>query len=154
LPTAEEVREAYREELEPNQRAVLWSWVGFTVMFAGVRGVTYSIRHGIGPFRDISVRGAHLHHYLWGIALVSGVGAVGLHGDDAIRKHPSVAVAYGSGLALIVDEFADLLNLRDVYWTEAGQLSFRLGIGLAAIGGTGISAAPIARRLFKNRHPA
>jgi hypothetical protein len=85
------------------------------VAFAGLRALTYSIRAGKGPFRNISVGGEHLHHYMWGIGLLSGVGVVAVRGEERHRRHPAVAVSYGTGLALIVYEFALLLDLRDVY---------------------------------------
>ena len=45
-----------------------------------MRGITYTIRRGGGPFRDVSVGGVHQHHYLWGIGLLAGVGAVAVRG--------------------------------------------------------------------------
>jgi hypothetical protein len=150
--TVQAVRTAYRDELGPKERAALWAWIGFTTTFAAVRGITYSIRDGKGPFRNLSVGGAHLHHYMWGIAMLSGVGAVAVRGDDETRRHPAVAVTYGAGLALIVDEFALLLDLEDVYWAKQGRVSVDLGVGLVAAGGTAFSAIPILRRLARNRH--
>ena len=150
VPSVHDVRRAYREELGPQERAVLWSWLGFTVTFAAVRAVTYSIRRGRGPFRNLSLGGEHLHHYMWGIAALAGVGAVAVRGEDRTRRHPGVAATYGSGLALIVDEFALLLDLRDVYWAQEGRISVDLGVGLAAAGGTTFSAIPILRRLRRD----
>ena len=49
LPTPSDVHAAYREGLGPRERAVLWSWTGFTATFAGVRAITYTIRRGDGP---------------------------------------------------------------------------------------------------------
>ena len=43
---------------------------------------------------------------MWGIGLLSGVGAVAVRGEEQQRRHPAVAVSYGIGNALIVDEFA------------------------------------------------
>jgi hypothetical protein len=153
LPTAGEVHTAYQEELGPKERAALWSWLGFTATFAVVRGITYSIRAGKGPFRNVSVGGAHLHHYMWGIAMLTGVGAVAVRGEDATRRHPAVAVTYGAGVALIVDEFALLLDLQDVYWAKQGRISVDLGVGLVAAGGSTFSAIPILKRLARNRRP-
>jgi hypothetical protein len=151
VPSAQDVRTAYREEMGAKERAALWSWIGFTATFAGVRAITYSIRDGKGPFRNLSVGGAHLHHYMWGIGLLSGVGALAVRGEDATRRHPAVSLTYGAGLALIVDEFALLLDLQDVYWAKQGRVSVDLGVGLVAAGGTAFSAAPILRRLSRNR---
>jgi hypothetical protein len=153
VPSAQEVHRAYLEELGPRERAVLWSWLGFSATFAAVRAITYSIRWGRGPFRNLSLGGAHLHHYLWGIAALAGVGAVAVRGDDRTRRHPVVAATYGSGLALIVDEFALLLDLKDVYWAQEGRISVDLGVGLVAAGGSTFSAIPVLRRLRRDRSP-
>jgi hypothetical protein len=151
LPAAAAVRTAYHEEMGPKERSALWSWLGFTVTFAAVRGLTYSIRDGRGPFRNLSLGGAHLHHYMWGIAMITGVGAVAIRGEEPTRRHPVVAVTYGAGLALIVDEFALLLDLQDVYWARQGRISVDLGVGVVAVGGTAFSAVPILTRLRRDR---
>ena len=145
--SSDDVRRAFREELGPGQRSALISWLAFTGTFAGLRAVTYSIRDGKGPFRNISVGGEHLHHYMWGIGLLSGVGAIAVHGDEEHRRHPGVAVTYGSGLALIVDEFALLLDLKDVYWAKQGRISIDLGVGGIALAGSYFAALPVLRRL-------
>jgi hypothetical protein len=49
-PLAKDVRLVFHEELDPQQRAALLSWLAFTTTFAAVRGITYSIRHGKGRF--------------------------------------------------------------------------------------------------------
>ena len=145
--SSDDVRRAFREELGPGQRSALISWLAFTGTFAGLRAVTYSIRDGKGPFRNISVGGEHLHHYMWGIGLLSGVGAIAVRGDEEHRRHPGVAVTYGSGLALIVDEFALLLDLKDVYWAKQGRISIDLGVGGIALAGSYFAALPVLRRL-------
>jgi hypothetical protein len=150
-PAPAAVTRAYREELSPGQRSALLSWLAFTVTFAGLRALTYSIRLGKGPFRNVSVGGEHLHHYMWGIAQLSAVGAVAVRGDEAHRRHPAVAVSYGSGLALIADEFALLLDLKDVYWARQGRLSIDVGVGAIALTGSYFAALPVLRRLKRDR---
>jgi hypothetical protein len=145
------LRHVLDEDLDPGQRAALISWLAFSATFAGVRGITYSIRSGHGPFRNISAGGEHLHHYLWGIGLLAGVGAVAVHGDERQRRHPAVAVGYGSGLALIVDEFALLLDLKDVYWAQQGRISVDLGIGGIGAAGSYFAALPAWRALRERR---
>ena len=142
-----DVRTVFREELDPRQRSALLSWLAFTTTFGAVRGITYSIKEGKGPFGNLSVGGAHLHHYMWGIGMLSGVGAIAVHGEDARRRHPAVALAYGTGLALIVDEFALLLDLKDVYWAKQGRISVDLGIGASSVAGTYLAALPLLRAL-------
>ena len=110
-----------------------------------------SIRRGVGPFGNLKVGGEHLHHYLWGIALLAGVGAVAVRGSEEHRTHPAVAVSYGSGLALIVDEFALLLDLKDVYWARQGRISVDLGVGAIAAAGSYFAALPVARSVRDSR---
>jgi hypothetical protein len=145
------LRRVLREDLDQGQRAALASWISFTGTFATVRGITYSIRAGNGPFRNLSAGGEHLHHYLWGIAMLAGVGAVAVHGDERYRAHPVVATTYGSGLALIVDEFALLLDLKDVYWARQGRLSVDIGIGGIAVAGSYFAALPVLRAMRRRR---
>lgn len=145
------VGQAFHEELHPGQQTALISWIAFTVTFVVVRAITYSIRHGKGPLRNVSVGGTHLHHYMWGILTVSTVGGVALRGEDRFRRHPLVAIAYGAGLALIVDEFALLLDLQDVYWAKQGRTSIDLAIGLIAAAGSLLAGAPVLRRLRRER---
>ncbi len=154
VPAPAAVRAAYREELDPGQRGVLLSWLSFTTTFAAVRGITYSIRAGRGPFRNLSAGGEHLHHYMWGIGMLAGIGAVAVRGEDRHRRHPAVALVYGSGLALIVDEFALLLDLKDVYWAKQGRISIDLGVGGSAVAGTALAARPVLRRLARDRASA
>ena len=146
-PLGKDLRAVFREELDPRQRAALLSRLAFTTTFGALRGITYSIKEGKGPFRNLSVGGAHLHHYMWGIGLVSGVGGVAVHGDEPRRNHPAVALTYGAGLALIVDEFALLLDLKDVYWARQGRISVDLGIGASSLAGTYFAALPLLRAL-------
>jgi hypothetical protein len=84
---------------------------------------------------------------MWGIGLVSGVGAVAVRGTEQQRRHPAVAISYGSGLALIVDEFALLLDLKDVYWAKQGRISVDLGVGGSALAGSYFAALPLLRAL-------
>jgi hypothetical protein len=139
---------AYREDMGPRERSVLMSWLGFTATFGAVRDITHAIHSGKRPFRNLSLGGEHLHHYMWGIGMLAGVGGVGVVGQDRRRRHPAVALMYGAGLALIIDEFALLLDLRDVYWAKQGRISVDLGVGTVALGGTVFAATPIVRRVL------
>lgn len=77
-----------------------------------------------------------------------------LRGDERFRRHPLVAAAYGLGLALIVDEFALLLDLEDVYWAEQGRLSVDVAIGMIAGAGSLLASWPMFRHLREARkHP-
>jgi hypothetical protein len=145
------LRRVLRDDLDQGQRAALASWLSFAATFAAVRGITYSIRAGRGPFHNISAGGEHLHHYMWGIGMLAGVGAIAVHGEERQRSHPAVAMSYGSGLALIVDEFALLLDLRDVYWARQGRVSVDVGVGGIAATGSYFALLPVARAMRRRR---
>jgi hypothetical protein len=146
-----DLRAAYHEELDAGGRSALLSWLAFTATFAGVRGITYSIREGKGPFHNLSAGGEHLHHYMWGIAELAGIGAIAVRGEERHRRHPAVALCYGSGLALIVDEFALLLDLKDVYWAKQGRISVDLAVAGSALTGSLLAAQPVLRAVLAAR---
>ena len=146
-----DIREAFGSELDTAQQSALIGWLAFTGTFSGVRGITHAIRAGKGPFKNLSVGGSHLHHYMWGIGLLAGVGAVAVRGDEKLRRHPVTAVAYGSGLALIVDEFALLLDLKDVYWARDGRVSVDIGVSASSVVGSYFAALPVLRKVASTR---
>ena len=80
-----EFRDAYYSELDSGQQSALISWLAFTGTWGAVRGITHAIKAGKGPFKNMSLGGEHLHHYMWGIGLLTGVGAVAVHGDAEAR---------------------------------------------------------------------
>ena len=147
------IADAYGTELDAGQQSALLSWLAFSGTFSTVRGITHAIKDGTGPFGNLSVGGEHLHHYMWGIGMLAGVGAVAVRGTEEVRRHPVTAVAYGAGLALIADEFALLLDLKDVYWAKQGRISVDLAICGSALAGSYFAAQPIIRKVFGRRRP-
>src|ERR1700684_441686 len=154
VPPAAAVRTAYHEELNDGQRSALVSWLSFTGTFALTRGITSSIRAGRGPFRNFSAGGEHLHHYLWGIGMLAGVGAIAVRGEDRHRRHPAVALSYGAALALIVDAVALLLELKDVSSPRQGGISVDRGVGGSAVAGPYLAARPVLRRVARDQASA
>lgn len=149
------LRQEWGERLEPGERAAVLVWAAFTVTFAGLRALTHWIRAGHGPSGGgLKVGGQHFHHYNLGIALLATVAAVGLRGTERQRRHPAAAIAFGAANAMIVDELALLLDLKDVYWATEGRESVDAAIGLIAAGGTfaaGIPFWPHAHRALRSR---
>jgi hypothetical protein len=99
----------------------------FAVTFGITRGITVYIREhgGLGPIQNVVVGTRHIHHFIPGglIALTAGGVAIGMKGDKADKY---LAVPFGTGVALVLDESALLLELDDVYWTEEGVLSVQI----------------------------
>lgn len=141
------VRRAYREEVHASERALLVAWSAFGMTFGVTRALTVWLRGGHGPAGGgIVIRGRHIHHYNLGIALLTLVGAVALGGLERHRRHPLTVTAYGSGVALIIDELALLIDLQDVYWAKDGRWSVDAAIGTIATGGLYLAAAPFWHR--------
>ncbi len=137
------LRHQWDERLQPGQQATVLAWVSFTTTFVGLRALTHWIRAGHGPAGGgMSVGGKHFHHYNLGIALLATVAAVGLRGTEKQRRHPAAALAFGSANALIVDELALLLDLKDVYWASEGRESVDVAVGLIATGATVVAGIP------------
>jgi hypothetical protein len=137
------LRREWHYRLDASEKAAVVSWGAFTVTFVSVRALTHWIRAGHGPTGGgISLRGRHFHHYNIGIALLTAVGAVAIRGSERNRRHPLVALAYGSGSALIVDELALLLDLEDVYWAKDGRTSVDAAVGIIATGATVFAGLP------------
>jgi hypothetical protein len=138
------LRKVYEHRIAESRRERLFlASLGFFVTVLVVRGLTLAIRHDIGPFHDISMRGRHIHHLVWGILLLLLVGYLWLvevgPGAASSTQWPGrlTSMLFGVAAALTLDEFALWLNLRDVYWEREGRESFEalaLFGGLLAIG--------------------
>src|SRR3954454_24295562 len=72
---------------------------------------------------NLSVRGTHVHHMVFGILAVLVFGYIGLAFGPASPWREICAVGFGIGMGLTLDEFALWLELRDVYWLPGGRQS-------------------------------
>ncbi|MGW5969078.1 hypothetical protein [Streptomyces sp. NPDC055186] len=124
-----------RNIVEPGKLPLLLALTAFVLTFVITRVVTRLIRAGKGPFGNVEAGGVHVHHVVPGVILtvVGGFGAVasGRHGFGAALS----AVVFGIGAGLVLDEFALILHLQDVYWTEAGRQSVEVVVITAALVG-------------------
>jgi ABC-type multidrug transport system fused ATPase/permease subunit len=125
-----------RNIIEPGKLPLLLALVSFVLTFLITRGITRLIRAGKGPFRNVSSSsGVHVHHVVPGVILTiaGGFGAVaaGQHGFGS----GLAAVIFGIGAGLVLDEFALVLHLADVYWTEAGRKSVEMVVLTASLVG-------------------
>ena len=140
---------------EARRERLFLSTVAFYVTFAAVRGITHAIRAGVGPFHDVAEGGVHIHHLVWGVLLLLGVGYLWLlqiGAGDAGESRPLsrlTAVLYGIGAALTLDEFALWLNLRDVYWAREGRESVDAVLLFSALLSTALLGGPFFRALAR-----
>jgi hypothetical protein len=118
----------YRGGREP----VFFLLLAFLGTFAAVRAYTRISR--IRGWPSGSVRDVHLHHLVPGIltSLASATAIIAFRpGDDAMIL---LSFLFGVGAALTLDEFALILHLDDVYWTEQGRSSIEATLMGAAFG--------------------
>ena len=103
------------------------SLVASRLIALGLRG-----RHRVGPFRNVRWGRRHIHHFVPGIVLafIAGGAAIVTRNEDL---EPKLALVFGTGMGMTMDEAALLLELDDVYWTEEGLLSVQIGAGLVAL---------------------
>ncbi|MEU9730032.1 hypothetical protein [Streptomyces sp. NPDC048002] len=129
----------YRNFVEPGKLPLLLALASFVITFLVTRLITRLIRAGKGPFGNISSGGVHIHHVVPGVILtiLGGFGAVasGRHGFGSAV----CAVVFGIGAGLVLDEFALILHLQDVYWTEEGRKSVEAVVLTAALVGLVLS---------------
>lgn len=123
----------YRNILEPGKLPMLLALASFILTFLVTRTITRLIRAGRGPFKNVTPGGMHIHHVVPGVILIviGGFGAVG-----SARQGPGAAVCaviFGIGAGLVLDEFALILHLDDVYWTEQGRQSVEVVVLAAAL---------------------
>ncbi|MEH1124947.1 hypothetical protein [Micromonospora sp. CPCC 206061] len=95
--------------------------VGFGFIRTSVRMIRAQVRWWPG---NLQPGGLHIHHVVFGVVfmLVAGVAALAMSDTTG----PGIAVAatvFGVGAALTLDEFALILRLEDVYWSEQGRTS-------------------------------
>ncbi len=108
--------------------------LAFILTLAGTRFYTRMAR--VRGWGSAIVGDVHVHHLVPGL-LMSFVAAglvIGLHPREFWVA--VLAAAFGAGAALVLDEFAMLLHLDDVYWTTEGRLSIEACV--AAIGFLGL----------------
>ena len=142
--TVEALRAGYRAGTA-NETSVLVLFVSFGATFAVARAVTHSIRLGRGPLRDVRIARRHIHHFVPGILLVliSGGASITLRHEQLDHW---LALPFGTGAALILDETALLIELSDVYWSEQGVLSIDVGLGAGAALATLATLVRMVRR--------
>lgn len=124
-------------QIDETRRGIVLAWLAFTITFGGARLVTWLIQIDTRDVGDVSAGGTHLHHYLWGILILAGVAIFGMV-DRSAKARTWMGLALGIALALIVDEAALLISLRDVYWQSEGWSSIAIAVVLIGLGGTGL----------------
>lgn len=150
------LRRAYRDHFgsSPRYERMFVGSIAFFLGFGAARTVTTMIRKEIGPFHNMQVGGRHLHHMVFGIGGLLGIGylwllLVGTDHKQGRAASLATTAMFGLASALTLDEFALWLNLQDVYWAKQGRSSVD---AVAAFGGLlsiGIWGGPFFRNVVR-----
>jgi hypothetical protein len=148
----------FRDHLpdRPHRRNLLAS-ISFFITFLAVRLLVASIQHHIGPFQYVTMGGRHIHHLVWGILILLGVGygylnEVGSGATPAsIFAGRLLAILYGVGAALTLDEFALWLNLANVYWSAEGRESIDAVVLFGSLLAIGTWGAPLFSAFLRKK---
>ena len=123
----------YREA-PAHENALFNLFASFVISLVSSRAIAFALRdrHTVGPFRNVRWGRRHIHHFVPGIviAFLSGAVAIVTRNEDL---EPTLALLFGAGMGMTMDEAALLLELDDVYWTEEGLLGVQIGAGLVGL---------------------
>jgi hypothetical protein len=119
--------------------------IAFILTFFVTRTIVRYIRHQSASDaprkwwqpRNIGHGSLHVHHMVIGVVLVmlSGVTMVTLAVDGGVPEFTVASIFFGVGAALVLDEFALILHLSDVYWAEDGRTSVDAVFAAVAVAG-------------------
>jgi hypothetical protein len=124
------------QDVSVRENATFMLLTSFVTTFASARGIAFLLRGrgAIGPFRNLIVGRRHIHHFVPGIMLLMGAGAAAILTHDE-ELEPRLAVPFGIGMGLTLDESALLLELDDVYWSPEGLLGVQITLAVMALFG-------------------
>ena len=144
--------EVIRAGFRPAQMVL----VAFLVTFGCVRFYTHSVRHGRGPGQPVGRRAARAPHGARHLPAARRRLHRVTADDDSLPWYLwwVLPTAFGVGAALVLDEFALWLNLRDVYWTEEGRRSIDAVIIAAALIAIVALGAPFWGKVISGADPA
>ena len=99
--------------------------LGFLGSFLFIRTSTRMIRAQVSwwPGNVETASGLHIHHMVWGIALMTIGGFLGFALRPGAPWYQLAAIGFGIGVGLTGDEFALWVRLEDVYWAKEGRAS-------------------------------
>ena len=108
---------------------------GLLAAFFGIRGSVRLIRAGVRWWPgNVRFGGLHVHHAVFGLALMVAAGTAGLALTDVTpARRALLALFFGVGTGLVLDEFALILHLEDVYWTRRGLVSVDVVFAVVAL---------------------
>ncbi|OAA27352.1 hypothetical protein UG55_10083 [Frankia sp. EI5c] len=105
---------------------------GFLFIRTSARLIRANVRWWPG---NVSAGGVHIHHEFFGVLTMLAAGTISFGTTTIHPWRDILALAFGIGAGLVLDEFALLLHLKDVYWTSEGRSSIDAVIVATALTG-------------------
>jgi hypothetical protein len=131
--------------VEGGRLPLLCCLTAFILTFFVTRSFVRFIRHRADAGRptrwwqprNVHLGGLHIHHVTFGVLLVmvSGLTMVTLSVNGQEPEFTVAAIFFGIGAALVLDEYALILHLSDVYWEEDGRTSVDAVFAAVAVAG-------------------
>lgn len=131
--------------IDRGRLPLLCCLVAFILTFFVTRTFVRVIRHRAAAGRptrwwqprNVHIGGVHIHHVTFGVVLVmlSGLTLVTLAVNGEEPEFTLSATLFGIGAALVLDEYALILHLSDVYWEEDGRTSVDAVFAAVAVAG-------------------
>ncbi len=112
--------------------------LAFVLTLAGTRFYTRMAR--VRGWGSAHIGDVHVHHLVPGLVLSLVAGGLAIALEPSEVWVAFLAIVFGAGAALVLDEFAMLLHLDDVYWTAEGRLSIDACLAAVAFLGLAIVA--------------
>jgi hypothetical protein len=109
-------KEEYLQTTTHLARTVL---VTFLLTFMSARVIVFLIMSRTIPDFFLYIKGTHVHHFNYGILLLSAVGAYLLFWEPVGKRRRIAAGIYGIAMALTFDEFGMWIHLGSAYWQRA-----------------------------------
>jgi hypothetical protein len=128
---------------------------GFGFIRLSVRMIRANVRWWPG---NVTPGDFHVHHMVFGVVFMMVGGVTGIVAPGgSLEWRAGAAALFGLGAALVLDEFALILHLKDVYWSSSGRLSVEavfVAVGITALLLLGVQPSVVPTTADRNSTPA
>ncbi len=136
----------HRTIVEANRLPLFCAFAAMLVAFLFIRLSVRMIRAQVKWWPgNVQPGGMHIHHVVFGVVFMCVGGIFGFAlPDRALWPLCITASIFGIGVALVLDEFALILHLQDVYWSEEGRTSVdAIFVAISVVGLLLLGARPL-----------
>ncbi len=151
--------DSYRSHFDdPWRERLFLSSAGFLGAFGTARAITHAVKSDRIPIGNIQESGREIHHCVFGICGLLGVGLSwnAMLGSGASERSRAgsraTSLIYGAASALTLDEFALWLDMDpDEYWARDGRKSVDAAVLFGSVLSLAAWGGPFFRDMAKQR---